>query len=98
MNGKPFSRSNFSETQMNSTSIPLIRYITKAVFIEGYFESAMIEDGSVGSVCKLHERAIDSVDRMVELSSWGAVEQACKNCEAGMAEAYIVNDDDSSVR
>ena len=38
----------------------------------------MIEYGNVGSVCELDEMVIDLVDRMIELRSLGAIEEALK--------------------
>ena len=82
MTSKSFARSNFSETQLNDTSMSLISHITKVICVEGYFEDATIGYRNVGSACKLDERIISLVDRMIGLSSLGTVEEAWKTYEA----------------
>lgn len=92
-------RQQLSRNACEYTSIPLVPSITKVVCVEGYFENAMIECGNVGSTGKLEERAIDLVDRMIELSSFVLLRRHVKTCEAvGMVEAYRGNDDDLSTR
>ena len=98
MNSKSFANSIIPETHLNDTSISLFPCITKVVCVEGHFEDAMIEYGKVGSACKWVESVL-LIWLTAWLSSWGAIEEACKPCETvGMVPAYKGSDNDMCMR